>query len=99
MKTRIEKAYRFYKSQYPSQIAMFRIGDKCSAYLEDAEKLQAVFGGSGSSFSVPADTVYDFIRECSTKNLAVRLVSCRNHDGEFDVPDVETIENERNAYY
>jgi len=99
MKTRIEKAYRFYKSQYQSQIVMFRIGDKCSAYFEDAEKLQAVFGGSGSSFSVPAKTVYDFIRECSIKDMAVRLVSYRNGDGEFDVPDVETIENERNADY
>lgn len=99
MKTRIEKAYRFYKHQYPSQIVMLRIGDSCSAYFDDAERLQSVFGGNSASFSVPAENIYDFIRECGFKDMAVRLVSCRNLDGEFDVPDVETIENERISDY
>jgi DNA mismatch repair ATPase MutS len=103
------KAYCYYKEQYPNTVMLFRVGDNYEVYREDADKISKILGLDIENTTLtqeavtkvifPVEKGYDYVSELTSHNLITKMISQRNQDGEFDVPDVDGIRTDRETDY
>lgn len=97
------EAYNYYKQQYPGTVIFFRVGNNYEAYQEDAKIVSPIIGEEPGSnmnkISFPTDKVYDFIALLANHNITTKLISYRNENGDFDVPDIEKIKYDQEIDY
>ena len=99
------KAYCYYKQQYPETVVFFRVNNNYEVYQEDAEKIGKILGLDIENTTLnakvifPVEKGYDYVSELTSHNLIIKMISQRNQDGEFDVPDVDEIKTDEEIDY
>lgn len=97
MKTKQIEAYDFYKKLYPSAIILFHVGSHYVALQQDATLIAKILSinvdCTDNSTSIPDDDlkslshIGDFCE--------IKIISCRDRDGNYDYPDVNQLKNEQ----
>jgi DNA mismatch repair ATPase MutS len=100
------RAYCYYKEQYPQPVIFFRVGNDYEAYLEDAVtvskmvsgiKLEQTKLGNIIKFSISQE--FDYISSLASYGITIKTINQRNQIGNFDVPDVDLIINDKEIDY
>ncbi|NDV64019.1 hypothetical protein [Bacteroides sp. 224] len=103
------QAYCYYKEQYPNTVVLFRVGNNYEVYQEDAESVAKIIGldiekteVSNSTFckiTFPVDKGLDFVSTLASHNVITKMVSQRNENGEFDIPDINQLKTDKENDY
>jgi DNA mismatch repair ATPase MutS len=99
------RAYCYYKEQYPQSVIFFRVGNDYEAYREDAVTVNKIvgieFGQTMSEKKVKfsMNKGSDYISLLTSQDIAVKTISQRNQNGDFDIPDVDLIINDKEIDY
>jgi DNA mismatch repair ATPase MutS len=99
------QAYCYYKEQYPQSVVFFRIGDNYEAYREDAVTVNKIVGVEFEQMTPEKevkfliDKEFDYISLLASHNIEVKIISQRNQTGDFDIPDVDLIINDKEIDY
>lgn len=105
---KIGAAYFYYKGKYGSKIIMFRIGNEYQMYLDDARRVSEILdvplnlsAGDNDIYSVvlPEESILDYMDELSIYGIESKLISYRDDDGNFVIPDVLRLNQEENDDY
>ena len=106
MNGKVNRAYAYYKAQYPASILLFRVGNFYEAYLDDAEKIRELLGSSQLKFAqhaqtvcLPSDNILECVSQIDGSGCKIRLIEYRNDAGEYVIPDVECLESEKEMDY
>jgi DNA mismatch repair ATPase MutS len=99
------KAYCYYKQQYPETVVFFRVGNNYEIYQEDAKRVGKIIGldtedfmqdqESSAKLKFPIDIAYEYAFALASHNIVIKMISQRNQDGEFDVPDIDELQMEK----
>ena len=110
MNSRISEVYGYYKHVYPQIVSLFRVNNSYEAYFEDAQRIspliglpvegKAVDGGYIINVvTVPAIDIWDHISTLTIYGINAKLISQRNSDGKYDLPDIKLIKSEQEMDY
>lgn len=101
MNERQVEVYRYYKNLYPMEMMLYRIGESYVILGEDACKAKTTLKLPGN---ISCD-VFEFhhsnldaISELSGI-FYIKIIEYRNDSGEFDLPDVNRLEEEKHCDY
>ncbi len=99
MNTNATEAYRYYKGLYSPFIIFFRIGNSYRAFHDDAELVSEALGVpiDNGCAELPAEGILDAIGKLSESGHQSKTVTYRNESGEYDIPDVELLKQEKEA--
>lgn len=95
------KVYCYYKELYTSYLLFFRVANSYEAYYEDAEEVCSILNlpKNNDRVFVPVEEIGIYISALTDNGKAVKLVSRRNNEGVFSIPNVEEIENDKENDY
>lgn len=107
--SKIIAAYCYYKGKYGSTVIMFRIGNEYQMFLDDARRvfyalntgvtLISAENGTIATVKLPAENILDYMDELSMYGIESRLISYRDDDGNFAIPDIFRLYREENDDY
>jgi DNA mismatch repair ATPase MutS len=107
MRNKKIEAYCYYKQQYPGTVVFFRVENNYEIYQEDARKIGEILGldveksmqGQESVViaRLPIETEYEHVSKLTS--IAIKMISHRNEKGEFDVPDVDELQIDKEIDY
>lgn len=102
MNGEVNRAYAYYKAQHPGSILLFRVKNLYEAYFDDADRIRELLGSSTLKFTqreqtvcLPSDSICDYVSVLGDSGCALQFIEYRNDDGEFAIPDVNLLENEK----
>lgn len=103
------KAYCYYKQQYPETVIFFRVGNNYEIYQEDAERVSKIVGIDTEEFlqnqessvkvKFPADMAYEYTSVLASHNIVIKMISHRNENNEFDVPNIDELQMDKEIDY
>lgn len=104
------EAYHYYKQKYPETVIFFRVNHNYEVYQEDAIQVGSILGEQTAKTNISEDIPgikvrfhvdkgYDYIEKLSSKNIPTKIVSHRNENGNFDVPDIQQLEESMEIDY
>lgn len=101
---RINAAYFYYKGRYAGKVIMFRIGNEYQMYLDDARRVSEILGvpfgvvtGGNEmicTVTLPEEGILDCVDELYVYGIESKLVSYRDDNGNFTIPDVSRLYKE-----
>lgn len=100
MKGKCFEALEFYKGQHSGSVVLFRVGDKCMAFGDDAELLSRLFGCPLTVYvygdnlgrcSFGQDRLEAVMGELLDMEHKVVVVEHRDGQGSFCLPEVKQI--------
>ena len=102
-------AYWYYKGKYGSTVIMFRIGNEYQMFLDDARRvfyalntkvtLLSPESGTIATVKLPAENILDYMDELFMHGIESRLISYRDDDGKYAIPDIFRLNREVNDDY
>lgn len=102
---KIIAAYSYYKGKYGKTVIMFRIGNEYQMFLDDARRVSSALNVKAdvqlfmSTVILPAENILDYMDELSAHGIESRLISYRDDDGKFVIPDIFRLNREENDDY
>lgn len=104
------EAYLYYKQEHPGTVIFFRVGDDYEAHQEDAIIAGPIIGvqvdnipSDGNSavarISFPIEKVYDYASLLAFQNIPTKIISRRDKNGKFDIPDVKETKRDQEIDY
>ncbi len=107
MNKKAREAYSYYKELMPDTVAMFKLEDCYVVLSDDAARVancipELRLDGTEcqtASLKLPVDNILDYVGELGLFNVKVRLIECRNDDGNYDFPDVGRLEEDKDLDY
>lgn len=98
MNERVIEVYKHYKSLYGSMLLLFRVRNNYEAYFDDAKSISTMLNiplRTEGNICIPVSDVLDIISELSGDGAEFKLIQQRNNDGEFDLPDIKLMAEEK----
>ncbi len=98
---RIIAAYYYYKGQHGNDVVMFRYNEHYHACFNDAKIVSDATGIELwddpyiTDVQIPVESIFDYVDELSSYGIRVVLIEYRNNYGDFDIPDVALINEEK----
>lgn len=103
--SKIVAAYNYYKALYGDAVIMFRVKDFYQMFLRDALwaapllQLNLASESQIATLIFPCERYMDYVAILSACGKEVHAIHYRNDAGEFDIPDVERLHQERASDY
>lgn len=106
MTKHLKLAEEHYHKMYPGSLIFYRIKENFVAFLEDARQASSIlnlplsFSDDGDAMlSIPHSEFLDKVDLLSSCGIGVHGVSYRNDSGEFSIPDVDQLMEEKDLDY
>lgn len=95
MKQKLAEAYAYYKKQYPRSLLLFRVNDDYVTHSSDLTIVSDILGVK----SFPEYDLVQAISRLGNSGNMVKIIEYRNRSGEYDIPNIKQIEEDRAADY
>lgn len=107
MNKKANEAYCYYKQQMPDTVCLFRLENAYVAIGDDAVQVANHISGVSleefenhmMSLKLPVDDILGIVGQLASNGVKAKTIQSRNNLGEFDFPDVKTMEEEKNFDY
>lgn len=91
------EVYDFYKKKYgPGIIFLFHVNDSYVSMFEDAKRVATIINADvvDDLVFVPEDSALDVVGALSEAGEVCKLISYRDDDGRFSLPDVYQLQKD-----
>ena len=109
MRSKKIMAWLYYKQLNPNDVLFFRVKDCYEVYQEDAMNVCKIINVQVKeevyerelvvTLNLPVNEGFECASLLSEHNLTTKMISQRDENGEYSLPDIDKLKNEKTSDY